>query len=146
VINAPKFTLAALVAALAAPAAFAASPTSVWQFLGSTIALYGAGPISDQGETCINEKLQLLIRQMQTERLQVAEELNINHPTVLALMDGVSVKVVAVVGGRTEYWLPVKPNAKSVIVRRNGMKHDGMSSPDRTPMPDLSNCAAMAGK
>lgn len=142
-----KSILTALAASFVTPAALAASPTSVWQYLGSTIALYGAGPISEQGEACINEKLQALIRQMQTERLQPAgEALTINHPTVLALMDGVSVKVVAVVGGRTEYWLPVKPNAKSVIVRRNGMKHDGMASPDRSPIPDLSSCAAMSGK
>lgn len=142
-----KTTLTALVAALATPVTLAASPTSVWQYLGSTIALYGVGPISEQGETCINEKLQPLIRHMQTERLQQAgEELNINHPTVMSLMVGVSVKIVAFVGGRTEYWLPVKPNAKSVIVRRNGMKHDGVASPDRSPIPDLSSCAAMTGK
>ncbi len=138
-----RLTLLALGAALISPIAQSATPNTVWQNGGLTMSLYGPDAANEAQQNCINNRLQPLVRQMRDERLKpVGEALNFNHPIVLALLDGASVKVVPVVGGRTEYWFPLKPDAKSVIVRRNGINYEGVASAERTPLPDLLGCLA----
>ncbi len=145
--RAEQLRAALLAVALSGGVAYAAAPASVWQFGTSTFALYGVDQLSEKGEACINNELTLVLRQMINEKLKPAgEPLNINHPMVTGVMNGTSVKIVPITGGRTEYWLPVKPGAQSVIVRRYGMSFEGVTLVDRATLPDLSACLALDAK
>lgn len=137
-------TLALCLASLATPAQ--GGPTAVWQLGDATLSLNGAELLDDRAQTCVNVRLSAVLKQIKLEHLDPAgAPLDLKAPLAKTLLDGQSLRILPGSGSRIDYWLPLKPPADGLFIRRTGgTKLEPVRLSEGARMPDLMPCVKAA--